>query len=93
MTSSHDDPQRNQPYVPPVKQEEAHPSTIDSRAEAMKSPEFREALAKDEEREQQIENKDRDPWGRTGAGPDVEKTDPATSQEREAAKAQRSDGY
>ena len=94
MNESHDDPKRNQPYVPPVKKEEGHPATIDKREEAMKSPEFREALKADEARENQVlDHKDRDLWGRTGAGSEVEKTDPQTSQEREAAKAQRADGY
>ena len=87
---------RSKPYVPaPVPPPSPNPSSVDKSAElAKKSPEFREALRKDDERERQgVFKKDQDIWGRTGAGPDVPKTDPETSQEREAAKARREEGY
>jgi len=84
-------------YVPPAPGEPTgpNPSTVDSTDEAKKSPAFREALKKDDEREAQATNfnPDKDLWGRSGAGPDVHKTDPMTSQEREEKKARREDGY
>lgn len=84
-------------YVPPAPVE---PSAEDLKkaeevkAEAMKSPAFREALRKDDEREDRAAfNPDTGMWGQTGAGPDVKKTDPAISQEKEASRAQREEGY
>ncbi len=62
--------------------------------EAKKSPEFRAALKKDDEREARADfNPDRDMWQRTGAGPDVAKTDPQESQKREEKRARREVGY
>lgn len=87
---------RNKPYVPaPVPPPTPNPSTEDRSAEvAAKSPAFRKALRKDDERERQAGfHEDRDMWGRTGAGPDAPKTDPMTSQQREEKKAQRDRGY
>ncbi|WP_183024790.1 hypothetical protein [Variovorax sp. UMC13] len=70
------------------------PSSVDDSEEAKKSPAFREALRKDDEREKQADfHPDRDVWGRTGAGPDAKKTDPMTSQAREEKKARRENGY
>ncbi|RZL66333.1 MAG: hypothetical protein EOP81_01160 [Variovorax sp.] len=66
----------------------------ETKAEAMKSPEFREALRKDDERERQADYKPvTGMWGQTGAGPDVKKTDPAISQKKEESRAQREEGY
>jgi hypothetical protein len=78
--------------VPPP---DPNPSTVDnSEEEARKSPGFREALRKDDEREAQAGfHSDRDIWQRTGAGPNVPKTDPQTSQQREEKKAKREGGY
>jgi hypothetical protein len=83
-------------FVPkPVAPPTPNPSTVDNSAEeARKSPEFREALRKDDEREAQSGvHSDRDLWGRTGAGPQAPTTDPKTSQRREEGKAKREDGY
>lgn len=83
-------------YVPPASDRPTgpHPSSIDNSDEAKKSPAFKEALRKDDEREKSADfHPDRDLWGRTGAGPDVKKTDPMTSQEREEKKVRREDGY
>ncbi|RYH16606.1 MAG: hypothetical protein EON54_28200 [Alcaligenaceae bacterium] len=83
-------------YVPPAPAEPAveHPSAVDSKAEAMKSPAFREALRKDDEREAQADfQPDSGVFGQTGAGADAPKTDPMTSQAREEKKARKENGY
>ena len=83
-------------YVPPAPAKPAvpHPATIDSKSEAMKSPAFREALRKDDEREARADfQPDSGIFGQTGAGPDVPKTDPMTSQAREEKKARKENGY
>jgi|GEM_PF-2004402 len=71
------------------------PAEIDNaEREKRRSPAFREALRKDDERERQSGfRKDRNIWGRTGAGPDVPKTDPQDSQKREEGRARREEGY
>ena len=83
-------------YVPPAPAEPAvaHPATVDSKGEAMKSPAFREALRKDDEREAQADfQPDSGIFGQTGAGADLPKTDPMTSQAREEKKARKENGY
>ena len=83
-------------YVPPAptQPDPPHPSTIDSTEEAKKSPAFRKALQQEQEREAQSDfSPDRNIWDRTGAGPDVPKTDPEESQKREGERAQRERGY
>jgi hypothetical protein len=82
-------------YIPPAPGPAKHdPANVDSRGEASKSPAFREALRKDDEREARSDfHKDRDMWGRAGPGPDVAKTDPEKSQEREEGRARREGGY
>ncbi|VWX63642.1 hypothetical protein VARIO8X_90511 [Burkholderiales bacterium 8X] len=96
MTDTRKDQDRATPYIPPkVAPPEDNPSTVDNSTKvAEESPDFQKALAKDDERERAgLHQEDRDAWDRTGAGPGVEKTDPMTSQEREASKAQREVGY
>lgn len=86
----------NTRYVPPEPAEPPieHPATRDSRAEAMKSPAFREALRKDDEREAQADfQPDSGIFGQTGASADAPKTDPMTSQAREEKKARKENGY
>ncbi|MBT2325224.1 hypothetical protein J7E62_23110 [Variovorax paradoxus] len=82
-------------FVPkPVAPPQPNPSAIDnSEEEARRSPGFREALRKDDEREAEASFRpDRDLWGRTGAGPQVPQTEPKTSRRREASRAQPEDG-
>lgn len=91
-----DDRTRTRYVLPaPVPPDAAEVKQADeAKAEAMKSPAFREALHKDDEREARAEfHPDTGMWGQTGAGPDVKKTDPAISQEKEASRAQREEGY
>lgn len=79
-------------FVPkPVAPPNPNPSTVDNSAEAArKSPEFREALRKDDEREAQSGfHSDRDLWGRTGTGPQTPQAGPKTSQRREEGKVKR----
>lgn len=81
-------------FVPkPVAPPNPNPSTVDNSAEAArKSPEFREALRKDDEREAQSGfHSDRDLWGRTGTGPQTPQPDPKTSL-RSEEKAKRKGG-
>jgi hypothetical protein len=78
----------------PVEPLGPNPSSVDNSEEAKKSPAFREALQKDDEREKQADfHPDRDVWGRTGAGSEAKRTDPMTSQAREEKKARRENGY
>jgi hypothetical protein len=70
-------------------QEDAQPADGEDRSGA-----FREALRKDDEREEQSNfNPDRGIFGQTGAGPDVAKTDPRLSQKKEETRARREEGY
>lgn len=66
-------------HVPPESGDPArpNPSTIDNSEKAKQtSPEFKKALEKDDAREAQSDfSIDKDLWGRSGAGPDVSKTD------------------
>jgi hypothetical protein len=83
-------------YVPPESGDspKTHPSLVDSKEEASKSPAFREALKKDDEREARSDfAPDKDLWGRSGAGPDVAKKTPESSQKTEEKRADREEGY
>ncbi|MDO9404026.1 MAG: hypothetical protein Q7T87_08355 [Polaromonas sp.] len=87
----------NTRFVPPEPKEPTEQELAkanETKEKAMQSPEFRDALRKDDEREARaVFNRDQGVWGQTGAGPDVKKTDPEHSQEREASRAQREEGY
>jgi len=83
-------------HVPPEPGDPArpNPSTIDNSAKAKASPAFREALKKDDAREAQSDfSVDKDLWGRSGAGPDVTKTDPEHARNMQPQPSRREDGY
>jgi hypothetical protein len=83
-------------YVPPEPgaTPASSPSLVDSKAEASKSPAFVEALKKDDEREANSDfSPDKDLWGRSGAGADVVKKAPESSQRTEEKRADREEGY
>lgn len=83
-------------YVPPTPADPTQKlqELKETKERALKSPEFREALREDDAREDRANfNPDRGIFGQTGAGPAAKKTDPLTSQEREASHAQREEGY
>jgi hypothetical protein len=72
-----------------------NPSTVDNSEQRKKeSPEFREALKKDDAREAQSDfSIDKDLWGRSGAGPDVGKIDPEDSLKGPPPPARHEEGY
>lgn len=83
-------------HVPPEPGDptRANPSTIDNSAEAKTSPAFREALKNDDAREAHATFAiDKDLWGRSGAGPDVTKTDPEDPQKTQPQPKRREEGY
>jgi hypothetical protein len=83
-------------HVPPEPGDPArtNPSTIDNSAKAKASPAFREALKNDDAREAQADfSADKDLWGRSGAGPDVSKTDPEDTAKTRPQPTRREEGY
>jgi len=78
----------------PAGADDSAPASADAVHAEDRSGAFKEALRRDDEREERSNfNPDRGIFGQTGAGPDVAKTDPRVSQKKEEARAQREEGY
>lgn len=83
-------------HVPPEPGDpaKANPSTVDNSDKAKDSPAFREALKNDDAREAHATfSVDKDLWGRSGAGPDVSKSDPEDPRKTEPQPKRREEGY